>query len=588
VTRVRPTEASCDLALRVIDEAWEELRRRPFVQQQLGAAPFRLPDLSLDEAQRRSRAGRSLLERMDAIQMSTLPHDLALTLRLVRFRALTWAREGDLYWSVIDPLGIGFFGMFLPTAYCGGWLLKVINGHLAAFRFVEPGDLDRYLGLVADYARIVEQFAARTAGQSERGMNMPRVQILQARALLSAFKAGARAAVTVGAERLASVTDGGFSDELDRRIKVCLEPAFDHALAVFSDDYFASAPESVGLGQYKDGAPIYEELVKLHTTLDLTPQQVHAQGRARMSEIEAAMHSVREELGFKGDHVAFIEHLSADARWRATTVDGVAAVFQRYMDRLKPHLNQNFFVLPEAAYGVAPLPDALQSTMTFGYYDAPRPGRNQGLYLFNSGNLIKQPLYTLGSLTYHELVPGHHLHFATQQENQRLHPFRIHSFINAYNEGWAEYAAALAGEIGLYQQPEERYGRLVMDAFLTCRLVVDTGMNVLGWSLDRGREYMRTHSGMAESEILTESVRYSCDIPAQSLAYKLGDTKILSLRERMRRDLGERFDIRQFHDSILRSGALPMPDLEWNVAHDIARLQTAPISPPDPCREAVR
>jgi uncharacterized protein (DUF885 family) len=205
--------------------------------------------------------------------------------------------------------------------------------------------------------------------------------------------------------------------------------------------------------------------------------------------------------------------------------------------------------------------------MTFGYYD-----RATGCYLFNSGNLTKQALFHIGALTYHELMPGHHLHIATQRENDTLHSFRRYSFVSAYNEGWAEYAAAFAGELGLYEQPEERYGRLVMDAFLTCRLVVDTGMNVLGWTLERARDYMRSHSGMCEAEILTESVRYSCDIPGQALAYKLGDTQIFALRERMRQALGTRFELKDFHAAVLGPGALPMPELEWHVNYEIGCL----------------
>jgi uncharacterized protein (DUF885 family) len=210
--------------------------------------------------------------------------------------------------------------------------------------------------------------------------------------------------------------------------------------------------------------------------------------------------------------------------------------------------------------------------MTYGYYDAPRKGCSEGRYLFNAANLVKQSLFTLAALTYHELMPGHHLHFATQHENERLHGLRKHGFVTAFNEGWAEYAAAFAGEIGLYEEPQERYGRLVMDAFLTTRLVVDTGMNVFGWSLERAREYMRAHSGMTEAEIATESVRYSCDIPGQALAYKLGDTHIMALRERVRRKLGGEFSVKQFHAAVLGSGAMPLMTLDWHVEHEIERL----------------
>jgi uncharacterized protein (DUF885 family) len=161
---------------------------------------------------------------------------------------------------------------------------------------------------------------------------------------------------------------------------------------------------------------------------------------------------------------------------------------------------------------------------------------------------------------------------ATQHRNESLHEFRRHSFVNAYNEGWAEYAATLAGEAGMYEESEERYGRLVMDAFLTSRLVVDTGMNRLEWSLEQAREYMRTHSGMSETEILSETLRYSCDLPAQALAYKLGDTYILGLREKMRGALGADFDIRDFHGAVLGPGSLPLDDLAWHLEHETARL----------------
>jgi uncharacterized protein (DUF885 family) len=559
-------------ALRIVDDAWEELRRSVFVQTQLGLALTGLPSLSIAEAERKSAVGRSLVERIETLDIDELPADLALSLRLVRFRASTWAREAAWYWTVSDPLGVGFFGMFLPTAYCGGFLLSFVHSQLATFRFSEAGDFDRYLGLIADYARLLEQMTARTGGQAERGMRMPKVQVLQARTLFETYRAECGRALGVDPKRLGDLPAESFLRELESRIRQAVEPAFDRLLAGISDSYLELAPERVGLAQYAGGAEIYAHLVKLHTTLDLTPQQVHARGLERMANIEASMRDIRAQLGFDGDGAAFVKHLNADPRWRAGTVEGVTAVFQRYIDRLAPRFADYFPRAPAATYTIAPLPEALQGSMTFGYYDAPRPGRKQGIYLFNAANLTRQALFNVGALTYHELVPGHHLHLSTQQENQQLHPFRAHSFVNAYNEGWAEYAATFAGEVGMYEAAEEKYGRLVMDAFLTCRLVVDTGMNTLGWSLERARDYMRAHSGMAETEVLTETVRYSCDIPGQSLAYKLGDTEIIALRERMRRALGPRFDIKEFHAAVLEPGALPMPELAWHIDREIERL----------------
>ena len=559
-------------ARRIVDDAWEELRRSCVVQGQLDLPLTRLPDLSQTEAERRGHVGQELLARIAKLDTIRLPTEIALSLRLVAFRARMWAKEADWYWTVVDPLGVGFFGMFLPTAYCGGFLLDSINNQLAGFCFNEAGDLDRYLGLISDYGRLIDQIATRTEGQAQRGMRMPKAQVHQSRALLSALRSGCLSALTVERKRVDSLASTRFVAELEHRIKEAVEPAFDRALAVLSQEYFAQAPDCVGLGQYTQGREIYLELVKIHTTLDLTPEQVHSKGIERMAQIERSMQSIRAELGFKGDAAAFLAHLNSDPRWRATTVEEVTRVFQRYIDRLKPRFASYFRSAPQADYTIGPLPQALQDAMTFGYYDEPRPDRPQGVYLFNAKNLTNQALFNIGALTYHELMPGHHLHLCGQRENRSLHPFHSFSFVNAYNEGWAEYAATLAGEIGMYEEPEERYGRLVMDAFLTCRLVVDTGMNVLGWSLERARDYMRSHSGMAEAEILSESLRYSCDIPGQSLAYKLGDTEMFAMRERMRADLGARFDLKDFHAAVLGPGALPLPDLSWHIDCETRRL----------------
>jgi uncharacterized protein (DUF885 family) len=179
----------------------------------------------------------------------------------------------------------------------------------------------------------------------------------------------------------------------------------------------------------------------------------------------------------------------------------------------------------------------------------------------------------VAALIYHELVPGHHLHIASQQENDQLHPLSRYSFVNAFNEGWAEYAATVAGELGCYEAPEERYGRCVMEAFLTCRLVVDTGMNVMEWGLEEAREFLRAHSAMSEAEICSETLRYSCDIPAQALAYKLGEPELLRLRAAMqtaRRARGHDLDVRDFHTAVLANGAMPLPDLWREVERQLA------------------
>jgi uncharacterized protein (DUF885 family) len=559
------------VACRLLADAWELQRRSPFVEHQLEGRLTRLPDFGEAAAQASATAARDLLARIDALDLEALPPALSVPLRQARYGAQTRAMAGEWYWTVIDPAGVGFYGQFLPSAYCGGWVLNMVFEAIERPALTEPGDLDRQLALLADLPRLVDQMTERTRGQADRGMRMPGPQIPSARGLVAAFAARSKGLAQVADERFCDATRplaAAFRAEVRRRIDTQLQPAFARLAQVFDAAYEAAAPQGVGLSQYEGGAEVYRELVRLHTTLDLSPEAVHAAGHARLQVIEAEMRAIRAEVGLADDPRGYLARLQADPRYRAADAAGVAAVFRRYIDRMDAVFTQAFHHGARARHGVAPLPEALQASMTFGYYDAPRPGQDEGRFMFNASHLTRNSLFNIGALTYHELVPGHHLHVSTQRENELLHPLSRHAFCNAYNEGWAEYAATLAGELGCYQTPEERYGRCVMDAFLTCRLVVDTGMNALGWSLERAREFLREHSTMSEAEIRSETLRYSCDVPAQALAYKLGDAELTALRDELRqarRARGQALDLRDFHAAVLAHGAMPLPDLRREV-----------------------
>jgi uncharacterized protein (DUF885 family) len=545
-------------ALRIVDEYVEEIAESSFFHSWRGTPTRSLPELSPEEAERRGRLGRDLTARIDALHVTDLPDPVRSSIELVRFHTSRWARTDDWYWLIADPAGGGFFGMFAPTPYCGGMLVNDVRTTLAAHRFRADGDADRYLGLVADLARLVDQFTERTAGQAARGIRLPKAQVAQARGLLAGLAATAPSMVRVDPERCDHVVSPAFHAEIERRTAERIVPAFERLAALLDDTYLDAAPDTVGLGQYPGGAEVYAELVRYHTASDLTPEEVHEIGLRRIERIEAEMAAIRAELGYDGPAEHFVDgHLALDPSLREHTVEGVIAAFQRHIDRLDGVYGDVFHRRSPSALTIAPMLEALQASLTFGYYEPPSPPHDTGTFHFNSSNLTRQPLHNLAALTYHELVPGHHLHISTQQSDLS-HPFvQAASFVNAYNEGWAEYAATLAGDLGMYERPADRYGRLVMDAFLSCRLVVDTGMNAFGWSLERARDYLRAHAYMSEREVMTESIRYSCDIPAQALAYKLGDDTLLALRTEMRESLGDRFDLREFHELVLRGGGRP-------------------------------
>jgi uncharacterized protein (DUF885 family) len=564
--------ATIGLALSVIDAAWEEVRRSPYTARDLGLPIDRLPQVSEAEAVAQSERAQRVLDRIETLDTGALPHELALTVEVARHQMATRSRAGDWYWLVFDPLGIGFYSMYAPTAYGGGWLLGNLVTLLGTHSFTEPGDLDRYLGLLEDLGRLVGQLDARTRGQAERGIHLPGVQLQQAIPLMTGLRAAAAAALVPSEERLAAPDARA---AVETRVRQAVLPAYDEMIEWLSDpDRAAAAGEDVGLGSLPGGAEVYAELVRLHTSLDLTPEAVHARGVTRIAEIRAEMQSILDEVGATHPAQEHMAQLAKDPAWRADGAEAITAVFQRYVDRIKPHLDDVFRFRPEAGYGVAPLPEALAASMTFGYYDGPSPAEPTGRYLFNAGNLSEQALANVAPLTYHELVPGHHFHLASQRENQGLHPLRRNSLVNAFTEGWAEYAAHLAGEIGMYELPEERFGKLVMEAFLSTRLVVDTGMNALGWSLEQARTYMRENAFVSEAEIRTESIRYSCDIPGQALGYKIGDLFLQDLRASMQKQLGDRYDVRDFHDAVLRPGALPLRLVEANVSRALAALST--------------
>lgn len=565
-----PTE-NFGAALQIIDSVWAL-----FAAGCVSTGPnalSRLPDIGFEAVADRAKTAAALLERIAAIDAESLPHDLPLTFELARRTAERWSREADWYWIAFDPMGAGFYAMFAATPYCAGYFLSSLRGVFLAHTFQTSADGDRYLALVRDYARLIRQMDERTRGQAERGIHMPKVQLAQARPLIERLREDARQLLMPDKSRLARVDVGDLPARIHQAIATEVIPAFDSLGAFLThDDYAALAPDDVGLAQYPGGADVYAALVKLHTTLDLTPEQVHAVGLERIADIQSQMRTLLNETGFSGDPSDYLEQLGANAAWRAGDAEAIGAVFQHYIDRIAPHIGALFNFKPKAGYGVVPLADSLTASMTFGYYSKPSANEARGLYNFNAPNISQGPINNIAALNYHELVPGHHFHLASQDENETLHPLRSQSTINAFNEGWAEYAGMLAGEIGMYAEVEERFGRLMMDAFLTCRLVVDTGMNAFGWPLERARDYMRENAFMPETEIRSESIRYSCDLPGQALAYKLGDTILLKAREKMRAALGDRFDIRDFHDAVLKPGALPLPLVERQVEAATRRI----------------
>jgi uncharacterized protein (DUF885 family) len=375
-----------------------------------------------------------------------------------------------------------------------------------------------------------------------------------ARAYAAAGSANPFAVPPQRLEQLDADTRAAFAEAAAREVTQAIAPAAARLVALLEGPYALAAPDAVGVATYPGGRAYYDWLVQWHTTLPVTPAEVHRIGLAEVARIEREMAAIRAELGFTGTREAFHAQLAKDPRFFAKVPEEFGQRLMTYAERLRPLLPRAFGRFPAADGDVRRLAPELEPAMTFGFYQPPTAADPMGHYFFNGTKLEERSLLTAAPLIAHELWPGHHFQVALARENPALPPYRRSRFYTAFGEGWGDYASIVAGDLGLYPDPYERYGRLAMDMFISCRLVVDTGMNGLGWSLERGRQYMRAHVLESEAQILTESLRYSTDLPGQALAYKMGSREFVRLRAQAERAMGARFALPAFHDG---GGARP-------------------------------
>ncbi|MGB6229693.1 MAG: DUF885 domain-containing protein, partial [Litorimonas sp.] len=350
-------------------------------------------------------------------------------------------------------------------------------------------------------------------------------------------------------------------------------PAYAELLEFFETEYAPAARETVGIGANEQGRDYYRALTRNFTTLDLSPDEVHAMGLREVARIRGEMDAVIAETGFTGGFAAFLEFLRTDPQFYAQTEQQLLERAAWLAKRLDGKMPEFFGRLPRLPYGVIKVPDEIAPNYTTGRYwgGSPEQGR-AGNYVVNTYDLPQRPLYNLPALTAHEGVPGHHHQIALAQELDDLPEFRRSLYVTAYGEGWGLYAEKLAAEMGLYDTPYERFGQLTYEMWRACRLVVDTGMHWLGWSREQAESCFLENSALSRSNIRTEVDRY-ISTPGQALAYKVGEMKLLELRERAEAALGDDFDIRAFHDAVLEKGSVPLSILDRQIDRYIARVR---------------
>jgi uncharacterized protein (DUF885 family) len=345
-----------------------------------------------------------------------------------------------------------------------------------------------------------------------------------------------------------------------------IKPAYQKLHTYFTQEYYPKTRTSLACTDLPNGKEWYAFNIHQITTTDLTPAQIHERGLQEVKRIRGEMDKLIAETGFKGSFADFSKYLRTDQKFFYTNAEELLAGYRNIAKRVDPQLMKQFGKLPRLQYGVEPIPAFNEKSQPTAYY---RPGSLQfgraGMFLANTYNVGTRPKWEMEALTLHEAVPGHHLQIAISQELEKVPDFRKHEGYTAFVEGWGLYAESLGHDMEMYKDPYSRYGQLTYEMWRAIRLVLDTGIHSMGWSRQQAIDFFKENSSKSEHDITVEVDRYIV-WPGQATAYKIGQMFIRDLRLDAKKDLGECFDVRNFHDVVLRNGAVPLDVLKTQIS----------------------
>jgi len=553
----------------LIDDAWQfRLREAPTFATRFGDHRYddRLADESLANQQQRAETKRKFLARWQAIPRNPL------------------ARP--------DQINYDIFGRLLQEELAeydfGMHLIPLTNRWGFHIWFPElPQQIP--LESVADYENYISRLRAFSKYTDDH-IELMRAGIDQQLVLPSVVLEGYHDSITTHIvddpagsllatplrtfpERIPDSVRRRLSDSVKQAITDSVVPSYRRLLLFMDQEYLPACRGSIAASALPNGREFYRHRVRRFTTLDLTPDEVHQTGQTEVRRIRQEMDAIIEKVGFKGDFAEFVQYLRDEPRFYAETPEQLQKEIAFVLKRMDGQLPRLFHTLPRTPYGIREVPEYIAPKTTTAYYQPPPGDLSQaGFYYINTYNLKARPLYGIVALSLHEAVPGHHLQIALQQELSDIPPFRRFAGITAFIEGWALYAERLGLEVGFYEDPYRDFGRLTYEMWRACRLVVDTGMHYFGWTRKQAIDFMAENSALSLHNIESEVDRY-ISWPGQALAYKTGELKIRQLRNHAERELGNAFDVREFHDVVLGSGAVPLLVLEDNVNAYIAEMK---------------
>ncbi len=520
-----------------------------------------------DDFKQRSDFALEMIEKINALDLSKFELTDQITAELMAYDL-----QNDIttyqYKSYLNPILVD-----------AGFHIRFAN-RPNRYRFNKPEDFEKYIDDLLAFPEYVDQHITLMSEGLKLGIAQPK-------AILDGYD------VTWETHLVENYEDSKFYEpfknipaSFSEKEKIHLQEngkeavlngalaGYQKVKAFFEDEYLPNAPEEIGASHWPQGQEYYQKRAEHFTTTDLTVKEIHEIGLKEVDRILAEMEKVKEAAGFEGTRTDFIQFLRTDPQFYPKTPKELlmyAAYLSKKADGQLPAL---FSKLPRQPYTVEPVAPHLAPKYTGGRYSGANINSTRaGEYWVNTYDLPSRPLYVMPSLTLHEAVPGHHLQGALTQELSELPRFRQNMYISAFGEGWGLYSEYLGIEMGMYETPYDDFGRLTYEMWRACRLVVDTGIHAFGWTRQQVIDYLAEHTALSIHECTTETDRY-ISWPGQALSYKMGELKIREIRAKAEAELGDDFDIREFHNALLSQGTLTIPLMEKVIDKYIAQTST--------------
>lgn len=542
----------------IVDQSWQlQLSASPEMAYGMGdkSAAGKLQDLSPEALVKLNQGQIAILGQLKALDRSKLSKEDKINAQILEDQL---QNEVDLY---------KYKDYYLPITAESGFHAYISS--IAQGRFNTQEDYQNYLDKLKALPNYFAQQTHWLKQGLKEGITPPKATLKGFENSISAYilpveKSGYFKPFTQYPSHFTEAQKAQLTQEGRASVEQNVLPTYQAFYDFMTQEYMPNTRDNIAANSLPNGDAFYENRVRYYTTLDITSAEVHELGLKEVKRIRQEMEQVIKSVGFKGSFADFLYFLRTDPQFYTTSADQLlkeAAFIAKKADAMLP---KYFGKLPRKPYGIAPVPAEIAPKYTSGRYSGSNSDDEPGYYWVNTYALDKRPLYELEALTLHEAVPGHHLQISLNSELSSLPDFRRYSYISAFGEGWGLYSEYLGLEAGFYQDPYSNFGRLTYEMWRAARLVVDTGMHAQGWSREQAIEFMASNTALSLHNVTTEIDRY-ITWPGQALSYKIGELTIKRLRAKAEQALGDKFDIRAFHDAVLENGCEPMSVLEQQI-----------------------